>query len=181
MDEAKGYRNNMCKPSERDSTEKDIVIRKYRPGDPSRVCYFYYKLFEQQYGFNGIVEKYFMEGMLDLFEDREGSQMWLVERDGEIVGSIGIIKRGDRDAQLRWFGIDMFLQGQGVGNKLMRIAMGFCKERGYKHVILWSIDILKSARHLYGKFGFILTETKPNHEWAPYPMIEEKWEYNEGV
>ncbi len=179
MDKAKGYRNNMCKPSERDSTEKDIVIREYKPGDPSRVCYFYYKLFEQQYGFNGIVEKYFMEGMLDLFEDREGSKMWVVERNGEIVGSIAIIKRGDEDAQLRWFGIDMSLQGQGVGNKLMQIAMDFCKEKGYKHVILWSIDILKSARHLYGKFGFILTETKPNHEWAPYPMIEEKWEYRD--
>lgn len=46
------------------------------------------------------------------------------------------------------------------------------------HVILWTIDILKPARHLYGKYGFAMTETKPNTEWADYEILEEKWEYH---
>lgn len=158
---------------------KEIAIRTYKPGDPSRICYFYYKLFEKQYNFNGSVEKYFMEGMLDLFREPEGSQLWIAEREEKIVGSIAIIKRDNTDAQLRWFGVDMTLQGMGIGNRLVETAMRFCKDYGYKHVILWTINILNAARHLYAKYGFIMTDIKPNHEWASYPIVEEKWEYNE--
>lgn len=156
---------------------QEITIRTYQPGDPSLVCYFYYKLFDRQYHFNGTVEKYFIEGMADLFADPDGSQLWVAEKEGNIVGSIAIIKRGIGDAQLRWFGVDAALQGMGIGNQLVKTAMRFCREHGYQHVTLWTIDILKPARHLYGKYGFAMTETKPNHVWASYPLLEEKWEY----
>lgn len=46
----------------------------------------------------------------------------------------------------------------------------------YTHVILWTVDICSEARHLYSKFGFELTETNENTEWADYKMTEEKWE-----
>lgn len=156
--------------------ESNIVVREYRPGDPSRVTYFYYKLFEAQYRFNGTVERYFMEGMLDLFRDPEGSQMWVAERDGAVVGSIAVVRRGGHEAQLRWFGVDMSLQGTGMGKRLIETALEFCEARGYTHLSLWTIEILKPARHLYGKYGFVLTETKPNHEWADHELLEEKWE-----
>ena len=41
----------------------EIVIRTYQPGDPSMVCYFQYKLYEQQYHFNGFYEKEMQERM----------------------------------------------------------------------------------------------------------------------
>lgn len=155
-----------------------VIIRPYVPGDPSRVCYFYYKLYEQQYHFNGTVEAYFIRGMAELFDHPQGSQLWVAEADGRIVGSIAIVQKGDHDAQLRWFGVDMAVQGMGIGNRLLETAMRFCSERGYTDVILWTISILKPARHLYGKFGFHLTETKPNTEWSDTELLEEKWEYH---
>lgn len=154
-----------------------LIIHEYQAGDPSRVTYFYYKLYEEQFNFKGIVERYFMAGMVELFDDPKGNQMWVVEKNNEVVGSIAIVKQGESEAQLRWFGIDMSLQGKGVGNQLMTLAMNFCKSQGYTHVILWTIDILKPARHLYGKFDFHLIDTKPNTEWADYPLLEEKWEF----
>lgn len=159
--------------------EQKITIREYKPGDPSRVTYFYYKLYEKQFHFNATVERYFLEGMIELFDDPEGSQMWVVERDGDVVGSIAVVKKSAHEAQLRWFGVDMSLQGMKIGNHLLDTAMRFCKEHGYRHLFLWTIEILKPARHLYGKFGFTLTETKPNHEWADHELLEEKWEYTE--
>lgn len=159
--------------------KNDIIIRTYKPGDPSLVCYFYYKLYEQQYQFNGSVEKYFIKGMAELFDCPQGSQMWVAEQDGKIVGSIAIVKRGEHDAQLRWFGVSMDIQGMGIGNRLLETAMDFCRAHHYTDVILWTIDILKPARHLYGKHGFYMTETKPNDEWASYELMEEKWEYHE--
>lgn len=155
-----------------------VTIRPYKPGDPSLVCYFYYKLYEKQYQFNGSVEKYFIRGMAELFDDPYGSQLWVAERDGKIVGCIAIVKRGGHEAQLRWFGMDTTVQGLGIGNRLMETAMNFCRERHYTDVILWTIDILKPARHLYGKYGFAMTETKPNTEWSGHEILEEKWEYH---
>ena len=38
------------------------------------------------------------------------------------------------------------------------------------------MNILKPALNLYKKYGFYHVEDKFNDEWAPYPIIEEKWE-----
>lgn len=159
-------------------TNNEISISSYKPGDPSLVCYFYYKLYEQQYQFNGTVEGYFIRGMADLFDHPQDSQLWVARKGEQIVGSISIIKKGEHQAQLRWFGVDLSVQGMGTGNRLLETAMRFCEEKSYTDIFLWTIDILKPARHLYGKYGFVMTETKPNTEWADYEILEEKWEYH---
>ncbi len=154
-----------------------ISIRTYKPGDPSMVCYFQYKLYEQQYNFNGFYEKEMLEGMAELYNDLEGSQMWVAELDGKMVGDIAIIKKGADRAQLRWFGVDFNLQGQGLGNELLKIAISFCREKGYVYLTLGTLDILKSARHLYAKFGFHKTKSEAYNEWDKNrDMYREIWE-----
>lgn len=156
---------------------KEITIHTYKPGEPSLVCYFQYKLYEEQYHFNGLYEKEMLGGMAELYNDPKGSQMWIAEVDGKIVGDIAIIKRGDSTAQLRWFGVDTSLQGQGLGNKLLEIAMAFCTEKNYSHITLSTLDILKPARHLYAKFGFHKTKSEFFNEWdKSRNMYQEIWE-----
>lgn len=156
----------------------DYIIRESKPGEPSLVVHFYYKLFEKQFDFLPSTEQYFLHAMTDLFGSPEGNKLFVVEIDGQIMGSVCIVKLGENKAQLRMFGTSPALQGKGYGVKLMDAAMSFCKEMNYNHIILWTIDICKAARHLYDKYGFKLTDTKPNNTWAEYSMIEEKWEYN---
>ena len=142
-----------------------ITIRTYRPGDPSLVCYFQYKLYEEQFHFNGYYEKEMLGGMAELYNDLNGSQMWIAELDGKIVGDIAVVKKGADSAKLRWFGVDLKVQGQGLGNRLLHTAMDFCREKGYVHLTLSTLDILKPARHLYGKFGFHLVKSEFFNEW----------------
>ena len=97
-----------------------ITIRTYRPGDPSLVCYFQYKLYEEQFHFNGYYEKEMLGGMAELYNDLNGSQMWIAELDGKIVGDIAVVKKGADSAKLRWFGVDLKVQGQGLGNQIGR-------------------------------------------------------------
>lgn len=156
----------------------DYVIREAKPGEPSLVVHFYYKLFEKQFDFLPGTEQYFLHAMEDYFHDPDGNVLYVVEKDGKIYGSVCIAKTGEHEAQLRLFGTDPALQGKGIGHKLMEMAMDFCRAKGYSHVILWTIDICKAALHLYGKFGFVHTEDKPNDTWANYHMTEELWEYN---
>lgn len=156
---------------------QEIYIRTYRPGDPSMVCHFQYKLYEKQYNFNGYYEQEMLAGMAELYDDPEGSQMWVAELDGEIVGDIAIIRKGADKAQLRWFGVDLSLQGQGLGNELLRTAISFCRERGYARLTLGTLDILKPARHLYSKFGFHRTSSEPYNKWDKNrEMHRETWE-----
>ncbi len=157
----------------------DIVIREAEAGEPSLVVHFYYKLFEKQFGFLPGTEQYFLHAVAELFDEPENSRLWVAVDDGVIKGSVCIIRKSSDEAQLRLFGTDPSLQGLGIGTQLMEKAMGFCKEKGYGHIYLWTIDICKSALHVYDKFGFKRTDTKPNDTWADYPMTEELWEYVE--
>lgn len=155
----------------------EVVIRTYKPGDPSMVCFFQYKLYEKQYHFNGYYEKEMLKGMAELYDDLEGSQMWIAELDGKIVGDIAVIRRGTDKAQLRWFGVDLSLQGQGLGTELLKTAVHFCRKRGYRFLSLGTLDILKPARHLYAKFGFCKTESAAYNEWdQSREMYRETWE-----
>jgi len=155
---------------------KEIKIRTYRPGDPSLVCYFQYKLYERQYHFNGLYEQEMLGGMAELYNDSEGSQMWIAECGGQIVGDIAVVKRGEHEAQLRWFGVDTTMQGQGLGTRLLETAMDLCREKGYTHLTLGTLDILEPARHLYGKAGFHPVESELFNDWDPSrEMYHELW------
>ncbi|MCP3765038.1 GNAT family N-acetyltransferase [Domibacillus sp. A3M-37] len=96
--------------------------------------------------------------------------------NGKIAGSIAITKSSDTIVQLRWFILDNHYQGRGIGKKLMETALHFCKEQNYQHVFLWTISTLKTARYLYQKYHFKLTEEKPNEEWTGTKLIEERWD-----
>lgn len=54
-------------------------------------------------------------------------------------------------------------------------AIDFCREKGYKHVFLWTFSTLMAARHLYKTKGFI-TETHENNEWGTEVLEEEQWD-----
>ena len=158
--------------------DTNIVIRLYKPGEVSLVVHFYYKLFEQQFDFLPSTEQYFLHAAAELFDDCKGNGLWVAEEDGNIIGSICIVNKGNGTAQLRLFGTHPSAQGKGIGKKLMQTAMDFCKENGYQHIYLWTIDICKAALHLYENFGFRCTDTKPNDTWANYHMTEELWEFD---
>ena len=61
--------------------------------------------------------------------------------------------------QRSWVLNDLFVKetarGQGVGEKLMKTAIGFAKETGAKGVLLETAEDNTSAQRLYEKIGFI--------------------------
>ena len=158
------------------SDVSSVMIREYRAGDPCRAALFYLGVFQDLYQFRDCTEKYFMHAAGEVYDDPEGNMLWVAERDGEVVGTVEIVRIAEHEAQLRLLAVDPSLQGEHLGSRLIETAIDYCIERGYSHVLLWTIDILKPARHLYAKYGFCMTNTKPNDEWADYHMTEEKWE-----
>lgn len=151
-------------------------IREVKGGELSLIANFHYKITQEEYNFNPSIEKYFIAIACEYFDDLENNRFWVIEDNNEIIASIGILKIGENKAQIRLFAVDESIQGQGVGSKLMDIAMDYCAEKGFNHVILETIDVCKAARHIYDKYGFKRTGEKENNEWADYTLIEELWE-----
>lgn len=84
--------------------------------------------------------------------------IWIARDGDRFVGAV-VIDGVDADtvgARLRWFIIDPAYQGQGLGNRLMREAVSFCQQAGFRRVYLTTFAGLTTARHLYEKFGFRL-------------------------
>lgn len=154
-----------------------VIIRPYEARDLDYIIGRHRELYDEEYGFgpefNSYVEKYVLK--FHEHHDSERESIWIAEVDRKPAGMIAIVKAGDNTAQLRWFLIEPHLRGIGLGFKLMKTAVDFCKEKGYSHVFLWTVNILEAARSLYRRFGFELTQSKANDSWGK-DLMEERWD-----
>lgn len=154
----------------------EITIRPAEMGEASYVSYFNMKLYREQYNFNPCFEIYALDAMAWMMHHPEGSRLYVACAEDRIVGSIQILRQDAETAQLRWFAVDAAYRGHGIGSRLMDAAKAFCLEQGYTHVHLGTIDFLESARRLYARYGFELTDTKVNNDWMQAPLTEERWD-----
>ncbi|KUO70420.1 MAG: hypothetical protein APF77_15685 [Clostridia bacterium BRH_c25] len=154
-----------------------ITIRTYKQGEAEYIINRHRELYESEYGFGSVfsdyVEKYVHK--FDKHHDENKENIWIAEADGKPVGMIAIVKADELTAQLRWFLIEPDMRGFGLGYKLVKTVIDFCREKEYKHVFLLTISILEAARSLYKRFGFELTESKANDDWGRH-LTEERWD-----
>ncbi|PGL72209.1 helix-turn-helix domain-containing GNAT family N-acetyltransferase [Bacillus sp. AFS055030] len=154
----------------------ELSIRPFKPGDVGYVAYIHGKIYSTTYQFGRVFEYYVMKGLSEFLLNPSGGELWVAEVNGEIVGSIAITKSNESVAQLRWFVLDEKYQGLGIGKKLIETALNFCNENQFENVFLWTVSTLETARYLYKKYNFTLTEEKPNFEWTGSKLIEERWD-----
>ncbi|MBV7506455.1 helix-turn-helix domain-containing GNAT family N-acetyltransferase [Bacillus sp. sid0103] len=156
-------------------SQSEVSIRTFQPGDVGFVAHLHGTLYENTYKFGPMFEYYVMKGLTEFMINTDGGELWIAEVDGKMAGSIAITKSNDNVAQLRWFILDENYHGMGIGKKLMETAIDFCKKQRYKHVFLWTVSVLSTARYLYQKYHFRLTEEKENYEWTGSKLVEERW------
>ena len=141
----------------------DIVLRHdIRPGDIGLVVHLHGLLFAEEQGFSDTFEAQvaasLAEFSLSFKPDKE--RLWIAEKDGQIVGSVGIIESSQLQARLRWLLVDPENRRFGLGKVLVDEAIDFCKQCGYKSVFLETFSELIAAGHLYKSAGFEIVEEK---------------------
>jgi GNAT superfamily N-acetyltransferase len=138
------------------------------PGDLGYLTYLHGTVYAREYGYDIKFEAYVASGLAEFVEsfDPKKDRIWLVEAKGRIVGSIAVVERSRRRAQLRWFFVHPDYRGHGIGRALLQNALQFSKKRKYKTVFLWTTSELDTARHLYQDLGFKKTNEKEHRIWG---------------
>ncbi|MGA8181807.1 MAG: GNAT family N-acetyltransferase [Desulfobacterales bacterium] len=146
------------------------IAKGYVPGSIGRVAELHGIYYHNHWGFGLFFEAKvateLSEFLKQFNEKRDG--FWTVLADGRVEGSLAIdgIHAESKGAHLRWFIMSDALRGSGMGNRLIDIAIRFCRNRGYKKIYLWTFEGLNAARHLYEKNGFKLVEVHSGTQWG---------------
>jgi ribosomal protein S18 acetylase RimI-like enzyme len=146
-----------------------------RPGDLGAVVRLHGVVYARERGFDPTFEAY-VAGPLAEFV-RTGSprgRIWLAERGGRLVGCAAVVAADPRTAQLRWFLVDPSARGAGLGTRLLKEALVFCRACGYGEVFLWTENALAAAARLYRAAGFRKVEERPGR-LGGVNLVEEKY------
>jgi N-acetylglutamate synthase-like GNAT family acetyltransferase len=160
-----------------ETSPRQIHLRtNLKPGDIGQVIYLHGTLYAQEYHWDHTFEGYVAEGLarFALSYEPHRDRLWIAELDGQIVGCVAIVGLSESEAQLRWFLVHPACRGQGLGRQLLREALHFCREHGFKSISLWTVSGLHAAAHLYQSAGFDKTEEKTHQIWG-HLLTEEKY------
>lgn len=133
-------------------------------------------LYAQDYGWDETYEALVAEilGAFIKSFDPKWERSWIAERQGEVVGSVFLVRKSDEVAKLRLLYVEPSARGLGIGKRLVEECIGFARARGYKTLTLWTNDILTAARHIYETAGFKLVEEERHHSFGK-DLVGQNW------
>ncbi len=153
------------------------LMRPHQPGDMGWVVHRHAVLYAQEYGWDEQFEALVAEIVAKFIQhfDPKWERCWLAEMDGEIVGSVFLVKQSEEVAKLRLLYVEPAARGVGIGKRLVEECIRFAKRTGYRKITLWTNSILTAARAIYIKAGFQLVHTESYHSFG-HDLVGETWE-----
>jgi DNA-binding MarR family transcriptional regulator/N-acetylglutamate synthase-like GNAT family acetyltransferase len=155
-----------------------FMLRHHRPGDMGWVVWRHGLLYFQEYGYDERAEALFAGIAAKFIEkfDPAREACWIAEKDGENVGSVFLVKKSQKVAQLRLLLVEPSARGLGLGKRLVSECVGFARRVGYRKIVLWTQSELTAARNIYQNAGFKLVGEKKHDSWSRKNLIAETWE-----
>jgi len=152
-------------------------LRPPRSGDLGWVVSRQGILYAQEYGWNSEYEALVAEILSGFFAHPvpADERAWIAEIDGEIIGSVFCVRKSRTVAQLRLLYVEPRARGKGIGKRLVDECIDFARAAGYRKIILWTNDVLVSARRIYEGAGFHLVKEERHHSFGK-DLVGQFWE-----
>jgi DNA-binding MarR family transcriptional regulator/GNAT superfamily N-acetyltransferase len=154
-----------------------IVLRPHQVGDIGWVVHRQGLLYAQEYGWDQSFEALVAEIAAAFVRDFDPKHecCWIAEQGGRIVGSVFVVRKSARVAQLRLLYVEPAARGQGLGARLVDECIRFARGKQYKTLVLWTNDVLRAARHVYESRGFVLRKQE-RHRTFGKALVGQHWE-----
>jgi DNA-binding MarR family transcriptional regulator/GNAT superfamily N-acetyltransferase len=152
------------------------VLRDPQPGDMGWIVHRQAVLYAQEYGWNTEYEALVAEIVARFVRefDRASERCWIAEKNGQVVGSVFVVRADEATAKLRLLYVDPSARGLGIGSRLVDECLRFARRVGYRRMVLWTNSVLVDARRIYERAGFELVEEERHHSFGK-DLVGQNW------
>ncbi|MHB8585731.1 MAG: bifunctional helix-turn-helix transcriptional regulator/GNAT family N-acetyltransferase [Thermoplasmatota archaeon] len=153
-----------------------VEIRSPAPGDMGWVIERHGAIYAEEFGWNEEFEALVAEivARFATSHDPTRERAWIATMGGERVGCVFCVRKNATTAQLRILLVEPHARGHGIGARLVQECLAFAKAAGYRSIVLWTNDVLVSARKIYEACGFRLVEQEKHHSFGK-DLVGQNW------
>jgi Transcriptional regulators len=158
-------------------TAGPYLLRDLAPGDVGWIVHRQAVLYTREYDWDQTYEALVAE-ILSAFVrsyDKNRERSWIAERDGQVIGSVFLMKKSAEVAQLRLLYVEPAARGLGLGGRLVDECIQFARKKGYRKLTLWTNDCLVSARKIYQAAGFKLVNQTAHRSFGK-DLVGQTWD-----
>jgi DNA-binding MarR family transcriptional regulator/N-acetylglutamate synthase-like GNAT family acetyltransferase len=153
------------------------ILRPLQTGDIGWITRRQGMLYAEEYGWDETFEALVAEIAAAFVKsfDPKREACWIAEREGEVVGSVFLVRQSDAVAKLRLLYVEPAARGLGIGRRLVEECIRFARMKNYETLTLWTNDCLVSARRIYEEAGFRLV-AQENHRSFGKDLVGQNWD-----
>ncbi len=154
-----------------------IIYRQLQHGDAGWIVHRHGASIAREFGWNHEFEAMCAQIMADFIKHYQPAweRSWIVERDGDILGSLFLIRKDESTAQLRLLYVESTARGMGLATKLIEKSIQFARAKGYRKITLFTTSNNVGARRIYEKLGMSLAHQEA-FPFAGQMQNGEHWE-----
>jgi len=157
--------------------DRTVSFRGLQSGDMGWVVQRNGAIYHDEFGWNSDLEALVARIVADFHaEFKPGREnAWIAEVDGARAGCVFCCERDSETAQLRILLVEPWARGLNLGARLVDECLQFARQAGYSKMMLWTNDVLASARRIYEAVGFELVESEEHHSFG-HDLVGQNWE-----